>query len=90
MSKVSAMLQALIDNPEDLSTLPQAIAKVQELEEQDYTYQERIKNLQDINRSYLAQIPIPGNDPVDDKPEDKTPTFEDGQQALLNIMGGNK
>ena len=90
MSELSKALQTLIDNPDDLSTLPQLIAHAQELEKQDFAYQERISKLQDINRSYLSQIPIPGNEPK--VVEDEQPSFEDAQQELLKAMqniGGN-
>jgi len=74
-----------------LSTLPQLVAKVQELEGQDEQYQERINKLQEINRNYLAQIPIPGEEKKkDDEPEEIK--FEDAQKELLNAMknmGGN-
>ena len=101
MSELSKALQALIDNPDDLSSLPQLVAKAQELEEKlaefpkvEEQYQERINKLQEINRSYLAQIPIPGNEPTNDKDDqDKAPTFKEAQQELLKAMqnvGGNE
>lgn len=99
MDELSNALQSLIDSPDDLSTLPQLVARAQELEKKlgdfagiEQGYQERINKLQEINRSYLAQIPIPGQEP---KPENKPDevTFEQAQEQLLKAMqnvGGNE
>lgn len=90
--EISKALQKIIENPDDLSTLPQIVAKVQELENrvQNFTeieqqYMERIERLQEINRSYLAQIPIPGQE---QKKEDTEPevTLEDAKKELLKAM----
>lgn len=89
--KLSEALKALISNPDDLTTLPQLVAVAEGLEQSEFGYQERIQKLQDINKSYLAQIPIPGADPH--KKEDKSdeePTIEDAKDALLNALGGNE
>jgi len=87
MAELSKALQALIDNPDDLSTLPQLVAKVEELEGKDFDYQERINKLQEINRSYLAQIPIPGKEPKEE-PKDDTPTIDDAKQHIINSLNG--
>lgn len=92
--EISKALQKIIENPDDLSTLPQIVAKVQELENrvQNFTeieqqYMERIERLQEINRSYLAQIPIPGQE---QKEEDTEPepevTLEEAKKELINAM----
>jgi len=90
--EISKALQKIIENPDDLSTLPQIVAKVQELEnkvqnfpEIEQQYMERIERLQEINRSYLAQIPIPGQE---QKKEDTEPevTLEDAKKELLKAM----
>jgi hypothetical protein len=88
--KLSEALKALITNSDDLSSLPQLVAIAEGLEQSEFGYQERIQKLQDINKSYLAQIPIPGADPLKKEDnEDKAPTLEDAKQALLNSLGGN-
>jgi hypothetical protein len=93
MSQISKALQALIDNPDDLSTLPQLISKVEALEKSEVDYQERIQKLQDINKNYLSQIPIASNEPTPPaEPEEVEVTFEEAQEQLLNAMkniGGN-
>ena len=90
--EISKALQKIIEDPDDLSTLPQIVAKVQELEEKvkkfpeiEQQYMERIERLQEINRSYLAQIPIPGQE---QKKEDTEPevTLEDAKKALFQAM----
>ena len=90
--EISKALQKIIENPDDLSTLPQIVAKVQELEEKvqkfpeiEQQYLERIERLQEINRSYLAQIPIPGQE---EKKEDVEPEFtlEDAKKELVKAM----
>ena len=90
--EISKALQKIIEDPDDLSTLPQIVAKVQELEEKvkkfpeiEQQYMERIERLQEINRSYLAQIPIPGQE---QKKEDTEPevTLEDAKEALFQAM----
>ena len=84
---ISAALQLLIANPDDLSTLPQLVAQVKSLEQTEFGYQERISKLQDINKSYLAQIPIAGNETTEE-PEAKVPTFQDAKQYLVDSLGG--
>lgn len=88
--KLSERLQALINNPDDLSELPQLVGKLQELENSEVTYQERIQKLQDINKSYLAQIPIPDNDPHKKEEQEQAPTLDDAKDYLIQTLGGNK
>ena len=90
--EISKALQKIIENPDDLSTLPQIVAKVQELEEKvqnfpeiEQQYMERIERLQEINRSYLAQIPIPGQEEEKEDPEPEV-TLEDAKEALFQAM----
>lgn len=85
-------LKKLIDNPDDLSTLPTLIEQVAEFEksasENETNYQTRIKNLQDANRSYLSQIPMAQEEPK--TPEQILPTFEDAKAHLINVVTGGK
>lgn len=90
--ELSKALQQIIENPDDLSTLPQIVAKVQELEEKvqkfpdiEQQYMERIERLQEINRSYLAQIPIPGQEQKKEDPEPEL-TLEDAKEELFKAM----
>lgn len=94
MDELIAELQALIDTPDDLSRLPHAIARAQELKkthtEQEGQYQDRIMKLQEYNKGLLAQIPVAGATP--DPQGDPDVTFEDAQAQLINAMqniGGN-
>lgn len=90
MSKISEALKAIIENPEDLSTLPQLVAGVEELEKSEEGYMERIARLQEVNKNYLSQIPIPNNDPQPEHEEDKAPTLDDAKDYLIQTLtGGN-
>ena len=88
MGQIAEALKALIANSEDLSSLPQLVAKVETLEKSEGDYQERIARLQDINKSYLAQIPIPGQDNDTDTPDEEEPTLEDAKNYLIETLGG--
>ena len=94
MSEISKALKALIPTEDgqdiDLSTLPQLIGKVEELEQAEVGYMERIDKLQQMNRNYLAQIPIPGSEEKQkEEPEEEPPlTVQDGINALNSLMNG--
>lgn len=86
---LSNELRKLIDNPDDLSALPQLIARVQQLETAEIDNQTRITKLQESNRAYLAQIPIPNNDPTDKKEEEKEPvTLADAHTYMQDYLKG--
>lgn len=90
MDEILEVLNGILENPDDLSSLPQAINRLSELNndwvEQEGNYQERINSLQQANRNYLSQIPVKPTDDLEDTPEDGAPTFEDAQKELLNAM----
>lgn len=91
--KISEALKRLIENPDDLSTLPQLVAQVEQMENTEVDYQERITKLQEINRNYLAQIPIPNADPTKQggQEEEKEPTLDDAKEAIIQaLQGGNE
>ena len=75
MSTLRERLQALIDNPDDLSTLPEIISEVGQLETELDEANEKIGKLHELNRKYLAMIPI--SDGTRKKEEEKTGTVED-------------
>lgn len=87
-----AALKAIIDNPDDLSTLPETINALEEyhtsVQTREADDQERIIKLQDSNRNLISQIPISTGEPKTTDPEDKEVTFEDAQAELLNTMNG--
>lgn len=89
MKDIIETLQALQENPDDLSNLPTVIAQLEEYNashtEQEEQYQERIIRLQEANRNLLGQIPIPGKEP-DNSQDDDQVTFEDAQKELINAM----
>lgn len=86
-------LRKLQQDPDDLTALPEIIAKVESLEGEIGSYQERISKLQQVNKEYLNMIPTSINE-VEDKTEEEEPeiTLEDAQNELLNALhniGGN-
>jgi hypothetical protein len=90
MAVIAAALRKLLENSEDLSTLPQLVAQVEALEETEADYQGKIAKLQEINRSYLAQIPVPTdktNEPPAAAPE---PTMDDVKNYLVQTLTGGK
>lgn len=88
MAVIADALKKLIENSDDLSTLPQLVAQVEELETGIDEYQGRIQKLQDINKSYLAQIPIPGNEPGgnEESTEEEEPTLDDARDYLIEVL----
>lgn len=87
MAKIADALKKLIENPDDLTTLPALVAQVEEMEAAEEGYLERIGKLQDLNKKYLAQIPIPGTE-EQKKEDDEEPTIEDAKAYLIEKLGG--
>lgn len=89
--KISAALKALIENSDDLSTLPQLVAQVEQLESSEESYQARIAKLQEINKSYLAQIPIPTDKTQEPPADPQEATITDAKNYLVQALaGGNQ
>ena len=89
MAEISKALKKLIENSDDLSSLPALVAKVEALEKSEEDYQNRIQRLQEVNKSYLSQIPIPGQEEPEDT-KDPEPTLEDAKQYLIDSLGGKQ
>ena len=85
---LSDALRAIIADPEDLTQLPTIIEKVAQLEASELQYQERISKLQNLNKEFLAQIPIAGEDTKSDDQQEEDPTLEDAQAYLIETLGG--
>ena len=85
---LSEALKAIIADPEDLTQLPAIIEQVAQLEASELQYQERISKLQNLNKEFLAQIPIAGEDTKSDDQEDEDPTLEDAKAYLIETLGG--
>lgn len=82
MSTLRERLQALIDNPDDLSTLPEIISEVGQLETELEEANEKIGKLHELNRKYLAMIPI--SDETEKKEEEEKPvTVEDAVKEIM-------
>ena len=85
---LSDALRAIISDPEDLTQLPTIIEKVAQLEASELQYQERISKLQNLNKEFLAQIPIAGEDTKSDDQQEEDPTLEDAKAYLIETLGG--
>lgn len=86
---LSDALKKIIDDPEDLTQLPTIIEQVAQLEASEIEYQSRISKLQNLNKEFLAQIPIAGEDTKTEDQQDPEPTLEDAKQYLVETLGGN-
>ena len=85
---LSDALKAIIADPEDLTQLPAIIEQVSQLEASELQYQERISKLQNLNKEFLAQIPIAGEDTKPDDQQEEEPTLEDAKAYLVETLGG--
>lgn len=85
--RLSEALRNIINNPDDLSTLPQLVELAEKHEADETSYLERIAKLQEINKSYLSQIPIASNEPPKIE-EPQEPTLEDAKNYLIEQLGG--
>lgn len=85
---LSDALRAIIDDPEDLTQLPTIIEQVAQLEASEIEYQSRISKLQNLNKEFLAQIPIAGEDTKTEDQQDPEPTLEEAKQYLVETLGG--
>lgn len=81
--KLSEVIKALIENPEDLSTLPQAAELAQNLELELQTQAEQIGTLQENYRKVLKMVPIPNNDPAPEEPPAPEYNPEDAVKEIL-------
>ena len=84
---LSDALRAIIADPEDLTKLPTIIEQVAQLEASELQYQERISKLQNLNKEFLAQIPIAGENKAEPQ-EEEDPTLEDAKAYLIETLGG--
>lgn len=87
---LSDALKKIIADPEDLTQLPTIIERVAQLEASELEYQERISKLQNLNKEFLAQIPIAGEDTKTEDQQDEEPTLEDAKAYLIEKLGGEQ
>ena len=84
---LSDALRAIINDPEDLTQLPTIIEQVAQLEASEIEYQSRISKLQNLNKEFLAQIPIAGENKAEPQ-EEEEPTLDDAKAYLIETLGG--
>lgn len=87
---LSDALKKIIADPEDLTQLPTIIERVAQLEASELQYQERISKLQNLNKEFLAQIPIAGEDTKTEDQQEEEPTIEDAKAYLIETLGGEQ
>lgn len=78
-------IQKLIDNPEDLTVLPNLVTQAKEMESNDTIQIEKIAKLQENYRKAIQMIPIPGVEPEQKKDEQQA-TPEQAVNELLEEM----
>lgn len=84
MEDIIKQLQSVIDDPEDLSSLPGIVEKVQAVGVELEQANEKIGKLHGLNRKYLSMIPI-ADDTEKEEIEQKKTTVDD---AVNEIMKG--
>lgn len=86
--KLSEMLRKIKENPEDLSTLVDAIAQAENLEENDTKQIEQIGKLQENYRKVLQMVPVPGDEKEDEEKPPAPPTIDDAVEEIRNQLKG--
>lgn len=88
---LSKALKKLIDNPDDLTELPAIIEKVTALEGEIDDYQQKIVDMRELNKKYLAMVPLTDEDPTETETKEEPPaTLEDAKNYLIQTLGGNE
>lgn len=90
MGKYTDALKAMQQNPDDMTQLPQLIVQIEQLEQSEFAYQERIAKLQEINKAYLAQIPVTTEEPNKKDEPPAEVTLDDARNTIIALMGGNE
>lgn len=88
MTKLSELIKALIENPEDLSQLPTLLDKAVEVEKQEGEYQMLVDKLQATNRNLLKMIPQPQAEPKKEEPKVEEYTLDTGVKSMMTLMEG--
>ena len=78
-------IMKLIENSEDLSDLPNIAKDVQDLEATLQEREDKIAKLYEINRKYLAMIPV-DEPPADKEEEEEPPTIDDAIEAIKQFI----
>ena len=82
-------LRKIIENPEDLTELPQIIAQVEAQEKEIDDYQTRIVDMRELNKKYLSMVPISDSDPTEtDEGKEEPVTLADAKDYLVQTLGG--
>lgn len=87
--KISEALKAIIENPEDLSSLPGLVEAAAKMETDLETAETKIGQLHELNRKYLGMIPIKDDlEEDDDNDQDDDPTIEEAVEGILKNLKG--
>ena len=84
---LSNALKAIIENPEDLTALPQLVEQVAQLESDMDVYHQKIVDMRELNRKYLSMIPITGEEPPEPK-EEAPVTLQDAREYMIQQYEG--
>ena len=79
-------LKRIKENPDDLTELPQIIEQVAGLETEIDEYQSRIVDMRELNKKYLAMVPVAGEEPKEEKKEEPA-TLNDAKEYLVSHFG---
>lgn len=85
------LIQALADNPEDLTIIPTMRELALSQKQLQADYEEKIANLSETNRKLVGMVPVMDKAP-EEIAEEEQPllTMEDASKALENIILGGK
>lgn len=81
------VLKAIIENPEDLTALPQLVEQVAQLESDIDVYHQKIVDMRELNRKYLSMIPLTGEEPPEPK-EEPPVTLQDAREYMIQQYEG--
>ncbi len=82
MSKIADLLRLLADNPDDLSSLPDIIAKVEAIETSEGDLMDKVDRLHEANKRYLKMVTV--NEPKEEiKEEEKMPTLDELARMMV-------
>lgn len=83
---ISDRLKALIDNPDDLTSLPGLIDETSKLETEYGEALDKVGELHELNRKYLKMIPVatgPEEKPGPEQLEIQPVTYTDAVDAIM-------
>lgn len=87
---LSQALQKILATPDDLTELPKIIEEALKYEKSEVELIDRVGRLQELNKSYLGQIPIDGMEPPKEKEKETEVTIEDATNYFVSYFKEEK